>query len=213
MLVYDQILDRVENYNKYSEVYKNEEAKPLIENFIKKNLQSISYDVTMGSTIRKFKNESKTIHLDNKDEVDNLYEVVEIDEEYSLKPGEFVLVRLNEKINMPDDLGGHIRPRTTFNKLGIIITFQHINPSYKGNLQIGIKNETPHTVILKTNLVIGQVIFETLDGVVREEKLYKNDENSKYQNEDKFVGSKVYNDNVVKRVEELYNQIITGELK
>ncbi|WP_092926116.1 dCTP deaminase [Romboutsia hominis] len=213
MLVYDQILDRVLNYKKYEAVYKNEDARELIEDFNLDNLKSVSYDVTIGNFIRKFKGGSKTINLDNEYEVDDLYEEVDISNGYELKSGEFVLARLNERINMPDDLAGHIRPRTTFNKLGLIITFQHINPSYKGNLQIGIKNETPHTIILNPNLIIGQAVFETLDGIVREEKLYKNDGSAKYHNEDKFIGSKVYNDNVVKRAEELYSKIINGELK
>ncbi len=35
---------------------------------------------------------------------------------------------------MPDDLAAHIRPRTTFNKLGLIVTSQHVNPSFYGKL-------------------------------------------------------------------------------
>ena len=66
MLVYDQILDRVENFNKYKNVYENNKAKPMIENFNKSNLQSVSYDVTMNHIIRKFKDEFQTIYLDKK---------------------------------------------------------------------------------------------------------------------------------------------------
>lgn len=188
MLVYDQILERVENYKDLGY------EKPMIEKFNKDNLQSVSYDVTIGNKIRRFKNEMETISLTSKNDIDDLYEEVNIEYGYKMRPGEFILARLNEKVNMPNDIAGHIRPRTTFNKLGIIITSQHINPSYSGNLQIGIRNCTPNVVILKNDLKIGQIVFEKVDGEIREEMLYKNKKDSKYHNEDEFVGSKVYNE-------------------
>lgn len=188
MLVYDQILERVENYKDLGY------EKPMIEKFNKDNLQSVSYDVTIGNKIRRFKNEMETISLTSKNDIDDLYEEVNIEYGYKMRPGEFILARLNEKVNMPNDIAGHIRPRTTFNKLGIIITSQHINPSYSGNLQIGIRNCTPNVVILKNDLKIGQIVFEKVDGEIREDMLYKNKKDAKYHNEDEFVGSKVYNE-------------------
>lgn len=188
MLVYDQILERVENYEDLGY------EKPMIEKFNKDNLQSVSYDVTIGNKIRRFKNEMETISLTSKNDIDDLYEEVNIEYGYKMRPGEFILARLNEKVNMPNDIAGHIRPRTTFNKLGIIITSQHINPSYSGNLQIGIRNCTPNVVILKNDLKIGQIVFEKVDGEIREDMLYKNKKDAKYHNEDEFVGSKVYNE-------------------
>ena len=188
MLVYDQILERFENYEDLGY------EKPMIEKFNKDNLQSVSYDVTIGNKIRRFKNEMETISLTSKNDIDDLYEEVNIEYGYKMRPGEFILARLNEKVNMPNDIAGHIRPRTTFNKLGIIITSQHINPSYSGNLQIGIRNCTPNVVILKNDLKIGQIVFEKVDGEIREDMLYKNKKDAKYHNEDEFVGSKVYNE-------------------
>lgn len=210
MLVHNQILDRVKNFENYREAYYPDEPLCLIENFQVKNLQSVSYDVSMGNKIMKFKNEFKTIYLDEKNDVDNLFDEVDITVGYNLRPGEYILVRLNERLNMPNDLAGHIRPRTTFNKLGLIITSQHINPSYSGNLQIGIKNETPNVVFLKPGLVIGQIVFESLDGEIENDMLYKNKKDSKYQGEDGFVGSKVYDEETVKKAEYYYNKIIEG---
>ena len=188
MLVYDQILERVKEYEKFKY------EKTMIENFKEKNLQSVSYDVTMGSNIMKFKDECNTIYLDDKESIDNLYEKVSINMGYKLRPGEFVLARLNERVNMPKDIAGHIRPRTTFNKLGLLITSQHINPTYSGNLQIGIRNCSPNIIVLKPNLKIAQIVFEEVDEPIKESELYKNKETSKYQDEDEFVGSKVYHE-------------------
>lgn len=207
MLVYDQILDRINNYVKYAHAYESGKPKQLIERFNINNLQSVSYDVSMGDKIRRFKDDIKTINLGIESDVDNLFEEIEIFKGYKLKPGEYVLVRLNEKVNMPNDLAAHIRPRTTFNKLGLIITSQHINPSYSGNLQIGIKNETPNTVVLVPELVIGQIVFDTLDGDIREDMLYKNKKSSKYHGENEFVGSKIYDEASVIKANKILNDI------
>src|SRR5699024_5034067 len=158
MLVYDQILDRVENHNKYEYAYEKGKTQRLIENFNIDRLQSVSYDVSISNKIMKFKDEFKTIYLDEKNDVESLFDEEDITRGYKLRTEEYILVRLNEILNMPNDLAGHIRPRTTFNKLGLIITSQHINPSYSGYLQIGIKNNTPNVVVLKPGLVIGQVV-------------------------------------------------------
>ncbi|MGL5765099.1 MAG: dCTP deaminase [Sarcina sp.] len=207
MLVHNQILDRVNNYKKYKAVYENKPS-PLIENFSEKNLQSISYDISMTNKIMKFRDEFKTIYLNEKDHIDNLFEEESIVGGYKLRPNEYILVKIKEKINMPSDLGGHIRPRTTFNKIGVIITAQHLNPSYSGHLQIGLRNVTPNVIVLTPNLIIGQIIFETLDGKIQKEMLYENKLDSKYNNEDEFVGSKVYDETSIKKAEELYEKLI-----
>lgn len=208
MLVYDQILDRVENHSKYEYAYEKGKSHSLIEKFNIDRLQSVSYDVSMSNKIMKFKDEFKTIYLDEKNDVENLFDEEDITRGYKLRPEEYILVRLNEKLNMPNDLAGHIRPRTTFNKLGLIITSQHINPSYSGYLQIGIKNNTPNVVVLKPGLVIGQVVFETVDEEIREDLLYKNKKDSKYQNEDDFVGSKVYDEETTQKANKLFDKIM-----
>lgn len=208
MLVYDQILDRVDNYTKYKNVYKEDNVKPLIEDFKLSKLQSVSYDVTMGNKIRKFKDEFKTVYLDDKNSVDNLFEEIDITYGYQLRPDEFILVTLNERLNMPDDLAAHLRPRTTFNKLGLLVTSQHVNPSYTGNLQIGIKNSTPNVVVIKPNLTIGQLIFESVDEKIRESELYRNKSDSKYQGENDFVGSKIYNEKDIEEARKIFNDIM-----
>ena len=205
LLVYDQILSRVHNAVDYKEVYAKDTYKPLIESFDIGNLQSASYDITIGTKIMKFKDTYSTIQLSNKLEVDSLFVEQDITYGYTLRPGEYILMKMNEQLNMPDDLAAHIRPRTTFNKLGLIIMPQHVNPSYCGYLQIGMKNMTPHGIQIEPNLIVGQIVFEQLAGKVKETELYRNKNDSKYQNEDNFVGSKVYDEATRRKVEEIYN--------
>lgn len=192
ILVDNQIQDRVENFIKYENVY-CEGAKVLIENFKTENLQSASYDLTITNKIRKFKDDFKRIKLSDKDDIDNSFEEKDISLGYNLRSGEYILVQVNEYINMPNDLTAHIRPRTTFTRLGLIISCQHMNPSYSGKLHLGLYNATPFVVEITPNLVIGQIIFEKLDKAPNEDNLYCK-KSSKYQNENEFVGSKVYDE-------------------
>lgn len=199
ILVDNQILDRVENCNKYKDVY-CDDPKPLIENFEKVNLQSASYDITITNKIRIFRNDYRKISLDNKDEIDDASIDKDISCGYELKPNEYVLVQLNERINMSNDLVAHIRPRTTFTRIGLILSAQHFNPSYCGKVYLGLYNSTKCIIEIKPKLKIGQIVFEKLDNNPDVENLYCKKKNSKYQNEEEFVGSKVY--------EELYNDVM-----
>lgn len=203
LLVYSDILDRVENYQKYKNVYGPNATKVLIESFDLNNLQAASYDVTMSNKIMVQNDIVKTIRLSSKFDVDNMFVHEYIEKKYILKPGEYILATIKEKINMPDDLAAHIRPRTTFNKLGLIITSQYLNPSYTGNLQIGIKNMTHNAIEIEPGLKIGQIVFEELSGKVEDGALYRNKKNAKYQGEsDEYIHSKIYDE-----ASELYKKL------
>ena len=112
--------DRLETFKCAKYAYEKGKTQRLIENFNIDRLQSVSYDVSISNKIMKFKDEFKTIYLDEKNDVESLFDEEDITRGYKLRPEEYILVRLNERLNMPNDLAGHIRPRTTFNKLGFI---------------------------------------------------------------------------------------------
>ena len=107
-----------------------------------------------------------------------------------------VFVVLNEKIHMPKNLVAHIRPRTSLTRLGLIISFQHMNAGYEGTLNIAIFNASPNTYLLYPNLRIGQVVFEELTDGITEDLVYR----GVYQNELGTTGSKIYKDYIGKVV-------------
>lgn len=212
VLVDNQIKDRVYNFNKYQEVYCNG-AKALIENFQEKNVQSASYDITITNKIRIFNNNCNKIKLANDEDVDNVSMEMDISSGYDLKPNEYILVQVNECINMSNDLTAHIRPRTTFTRLGLILSCQHFNPSYCGMVYLGLYNSTNSIVEITPNLKIGQIVFEKLDKSPNEDNLYCKKKGSKYQNEKEFVGSKIYDElksDDKKLVDENVSKILNG---
>ncbi|WP_321993064.1 dCTP deaminase [Clostridium butyricum] len=207
ILVDNEILDRVKNSSKYKDVYYKRKDKPLIENFKEENLQSVSYDITITNKIKRFKNEFLTIDLNKSNDIDNSMREEDISNGYLLRPGEYVLVQLVEKLNMPDDLVGHIRPRSSFIKLGLVLSLQHINPSYSGQLQIGLYNATPNAVKIQSGLRIGQILFEKISGIINKENLYFIKKDSKYQGEEGFVSSKIHEE-LKEKVDEEYKNIL-----
>ncbi|MGL4571876.1 MAG: dCTP deaminase [Clostridium sp.] len=205
------IRDRIKNAKKYSGVYEidkfeGDEVK-LIEPFNENQLESIAYDVKITNEITRFKNEYKKLKLDNKSSIDESYETIDITNGYELRPHEYILVKLKETINMPNDLVAHIRPRTSLNKIGIILSSQNINPSYCGRLSLAIYNASEYVIEIKPDLAIGQVVFEEITEIPTKEKLYINQKKAKYQNEIEFVGSKIYDD-FQEQVDNEYKKIL-----
>lgn len=177
----------------------------LIENFEEDNLQSESYDLRLGDEISILDRTPRIISVKNDKDLETLYETKKLDESgYSLIPGEYVLVKIKEKINLPDNLNAHIRPRTRFTRLGLIVSDQHCNSTYCGNLQVGIFNATNSTIQIFPDINICQIVFEELKSIPTPNKQYKNKKNAAYQNEEEFRGPKVDE----KVLNELYKKIL-----
>ena len=204
VLTDNEIREYVLNYEKYNL------DKPLISKFEEKQLQSESYDITASSKITRLKKEVRCISIDEQEDIDNMYEEIDVKSDgYVISPKEYIMVALNEEINLPEFLTAHIRPRTKFTRLGLIVSDQHCNSTYSGVLKIGLYNATDYAIKLKAGVGIAQVVFEELKSKPSEEKLYRNKSNASYQNEKEFIGAKFdseFQDNVSRIVEKLLEE-------
>lgn len=183
-----------------NDIKKLVQEKDLIENFKEDNISSGSYDITLASKILKMKKTFKAIELSDVNQIENIYEEIDISNGYTLKHGEYVLAVLKEKINLPKELVAHIRPRTSLSRLGMNINMQHINSGYSGILNIAIYNMSPNNYVIRPDLRIGQIVFEEITDGITDDLLYQNSSNSVYQNEDGTLGSKICYDNYVGKV-------------
>lgn len=163
----------------------------IIEKYSEKNLQAVSYDLTASNIIQIFNKIQSTIDLKTTKNIKLSTREMTIDYGYRLMPSEYILIKTKEKINMPENLSGHIRPRTTFSRLGLVLSDQHINPTFSGHLYLGMLNVTPNVIEIFPDLIIGQVVFEKIYGDITPELLYKNKTNAKYQNESDFILSDI----------------------
>lgn len=185
----------------------------MIAPFHEDQLQAASYDVKLSGRIASFKKDVQTVDLSKQNPEDplELYEIDVIDEDgYILQPGEYVLVELQETLAIPEGLIAHIRPRTRFTRIGLLVAGQHCNPTYSGTLYIGIFNASPNGLKISKNVTIAQVVFEQLSDVPSDDKLYKNKSNAAYMNEAGFRGSVLNEQGWTKELEEAYEELLAS---
>ena len=181
----------------------------MISPFCEEHLQGASYDLTMTDTITAFKEQVRTIDLRNQMEIDRAYSTEKIPAEgYVLQPGEYVLVSLKETLTIPTNMTAHIRPRTRFTRLGILVSAQHCNPGYSGVLQLGLYNASPNAVILTPGLKIAQAVFEDLKSTPSPERQYQNKKDAAYQDERDFRGAVFDDSEMSPDARALYKKIL-----
>lgn len=152
----------------------------LIEDFDESSLQSESYDLSIGSKVSKYSSDFRILDLDNQKSIDSAYVSTPIPPAgYILGPKEYILVSIAERINLPPHITAHIRPRTKFTRIGLIVSDQHCNSSYSGNLNLGLFNVNPFAIKIHSGMKIAQIVFEELKSTPTLEKQYK----GSYQNE------------------------------
>lgn len=183
----------------------------LIEPFDEKALQSESYDLSIGTSIAVMKKEVRCIDLREQDEIDDIYEEINLSSfGYILSPKEYILVSLDEKVTLSDCITAHIRPRTRFTRLGLIVSDQHCNSTYSGNLKIGLFNATDYAIKIVPGLRIAQIVFEELKSKPSNEKLYMNKWDAAYQNEKEFIGAKISSE-FEQKVQDVMEQLLAKE--
>ena len=154
----------------------------LIEPFSEDALQSESYDLAIGTEIEVLKKDVRCLSLLEQESIDSMYEEIDLAVSgYIISPKEYILVSLKEKVSLPDNITAHIRPRTRFTRLGLIVSDQHCNSTYSGKLRIGIFNATDYPIKIFPGIRIAQMVFEELKSKPSEEKMYKNKKNAVYQ--------------------------------
>ena len=114
-------------------------------------VQPASVDLRLGRTFRVFHN-FRVPAIDLAAPPDNLTEMVEIgdDESFVIHPGEFVLGRTQEVVEMPDDIVSRIEGKSSLGRLGLIVhaTAGFVDPGFKGTLTLEITNLTRVPIIL-----------------------------------------------------------------
>ena len=70
----------------------------------------------------------------------------------------------------------------------MLVSDQHCNSTYEGNLKIGLFNATNYAIKILPGVRVAQIVFEELKTKPSDEKLYKNKVNAVYQNEQEFIG-------------------------
>jgi dCTP deaminase len=146
-------------------------------------VQPASVDLRLGDSFRVFHNHRVTA-IDLRDPPTNLTEevVVPAGEPFAIHPGEFVLGRTLEYVEIPDDVVARIEGKSSLGRLGLIVlaTAGFVDPGFRGTLTLEITNLTRVPIKLYAGLLIAQLSFMALDAPA--ERPYGSDElGSHYQ--------------------------------
>jgi dCTP deaminase len=142
------------------------EGRVLIDPWDETMVQPASVDLRLGTSFRVFHNHRITA-IDLADPPRNLTELVEVDDDESfvIHPGEFVLGRTQEHVELPDDIVARIEGKSSLGRLGLIVhaTAGFVDPGFKGTLTLEITNLTRVPIILWPGKPIAQLSFMALD--------------------------------------------------
>jgi dCTP deaminase len=129
-------------------------------------VQPASVDLKLGPSFRVFHN-FRVESIDLLDPPTNLTEhvTIEADEPFVIHPGEFVLGRTEEYVELPDDIVARIEGKSSLGRLGLIVhaTAGFVDPGFKGTLTLEITNLTRVPIKLWAGKPIAQLSFMTLD--------------------------------------------------
>jgi dCTP deaminase len=143
-----------------------ENGRIVIEPFDPAMIQPASVDIHLGNSFRVFHNHRiQSIDLGNPPR--DLTEHVEIDGQgtFVIHPGEFVLGRTHERVQIPDDLVCRIEGKSSIGRLGLVVhaTAGFVDPGFKGTLTLEIANFNSVPIVLRAGLPICQLSFMALD--------------------------------------------------
>jgi dCTP deaminase len=129
-------------------------------------VQPASVDVRLGNSFRVFHNH-KIQSIDLADPPRDLTEHVEVEDggQFVIHPGEFVLGRTAEQVEIPDDIVCRIEGRSSLGRLGLIVhaTAGFVDPGFRGTLTLEITNFNSVPIVLRPGLSIAQLSFMALD--------------------------------------------------
>ncbi len=92
-------------------------------------------------------------------------EVADLDElfGFTLLPGECVLANLLERLNLPSDLAARVEGKSTWAREFLTIhSAGFVDPGFKGDITLELKNDGRNVLMLKPGDIIGQISFHPL---------------------------------------------------
>ena len=134
----------------------------VIDPLLPKSIQPSSVDLHIDRYFRVFRNHTMG-HIDVKQNVEDLTELVEIAEEdaFMLHPGEFVLGSTLERVTLPTDLVARLEGKSSLGRLGLLIhsTAGFVDAGWDGQLTLELSNVANLPITLYPGMKIGQISF------------------------------------------------------
>ena len=149
----------------------------IVSGYDENNLGCVSYDLTIDKIISSKESE-----------------------EYFVKPGEFVMVKTNEEIKIPNNMIGHIKEKNSLLRMGLMVTGPMYQPGHQTYCFFRVYNMSQNQIMLSKNFKIAQIVFEVLGEVP--EITYNQNKNSSFNNEKEYIGCGKYTETYNKLIKE-----------
>ncbi len=153
---------------------------PLTGDTIREN----GVDLRVGNEIMRFVKSNGIIKAADGNSIDSVSIKEKINGSFVLQPNEHILIKIKEKIKMPDNLVGFCNLRSTFARLGMSIPPTIVDAGYEGDLTIGVSGGAVPIEIEVGMRFLHLVFSTTVNGV-------KEPYTGKYQNSEGVTGAKI----------------------
>ena len=85
-------------------------------------------------------------------------------EDAELKPGLCTLTHTLERVELPADIAATIRTRSSYGRLGLLVTAGFVDPGFRGQLTLGLVNMGQEVMYLKRHDRVVQMILHQVLG-------------------------------------------------
>jgi deoxycytidine triphosphate deaminase len=128
-----------------------------------KNPEGAGFDIRVGEIFKN--NSSGFLGIENRKtpDVESVAKFGE-DKEYVMKPGEYILIKTMEKLNLPQSVVALTFPRSTLHRSGILLLATKADPGYRGDLIFGLKNLGDQDFRLELGARVAHVLFFEVKG-------------------------------------------------
>lgn len=152
-----------------------EKGMLIVTGYNEKNLGCVSYDLTIDKIIGDKECE-----------------------DYLLKPGEFVIIKTNEELKMPNNMIGKIEEKNSLLRIGLMVTGPMYQPGHQTYCFFRVYNMSKNNIQLAKNFKIAQIVFDVLPEVP--EITYNKNPQASFNNEKDYLGYGKYTENYKKLI-------------
>ena len=141
-------------------------TKEFVENLCERELnnpEGAGFDIRVGE-IFKIKSDGFLGVDERKTSESELVAECGKNKEYTLKPGEYVLMKTVEKVNIPENMVMMTFPRSSLHRSGVVFLATVSDPGYSGKLIFGLKNLGSNDFRLELGARIAHVLFVEVKG-------------------------------------------------
>lgn len=138
----------------------------IVDFYSEDNIGAVSYDLTADIYFKSSEKDSN--------------------KQYVLKPNEFIIVKTKEKLKMPNDLLGIIAEKNSLIRLGLMVSGPRYQPGHETYIYLRVLNISDKNIVLKENLNIAHIFFETLADIPN--KTYNQQNRASFNDEVNYKG-------------------------